>query len=98
MFTPDAPGLVEHWTTSVAFTPFDVKWIPESARFVLLGSRPNDTGIIQVYELGAGDDKTPKLVKTIDRPAGIKCGTFDESSIQDRHLACGDFAGSLTVM
>ena len=53
MFTADAPGIIEHMNSSIAFTPFDVKWVPESARFVLLGTKPNDAGIIQVYEMGA---------------------------------------------
>lgn len=38
------------------------------------------------------------MIQAIDRPSGIKCGTFDASFIEDRHLAVGDFSGALTVM
>jgi len=98
MLTPDAPAIIEHMNAPVAFTPFDVKWVPESARFVLLGTRPNDTGVVQVYELGAGEGRAPRLAATIDRPRGVKCGTFDASSLADRHLALGDMGGALHVM
>ncbi len=99
MLSPDAPGIIEHMSAPIAFTPFDVKWVPESARFVLLGTKPNDTGVVQVYELGAGDGgRAPLLTATIDRPSGVKCGTFDASAVEDRHLALGDFSGALHVM
>ena len=99
MLSADAPGITEHMNVPIAYTPFDVKWVPESARFVVLGSKPNDTGVVQVYELGAGDGgRAPRPPLTIDRPSGVKCGTFDASSVEDRHLALGDFSGALHVM
>jgi hypothetical protein len=37
MDTNDAPQIIEHVGKSINFTPFDVKWIPSSARFILFG-------------------------------------------------------------
>lgn len=53
MDTKDAPQLMEHIYKSLSFTPSDVKyfhflfsrWIPMSARFVLLGQSPKAQGV-----------------------------------------------------
>ncbi len=52
--TTDAPQLVEHVNTAANCTPYDVKWVPSSARFVVAGLKPRGTGCLQVYELGVG--------------------------------------------
>lgn len=33
-----------------------------SARFAVLGTKPNDSGIVQVYELGASGDRAAARV------------------------------------
>lgn len=33
----------------------------------------------------------------IERPNGIKCGTFDASSLETRYLATGDYKGYLSI-
>ena len=40
---------------SVNFTLFCVKWIPCSARLVVLGSHPRGTGVWQIYALSNGE-------------------------------------------
>ena len=49
------PQIVEHIHKSLTQTVYETKWIPTSARFVLLGSPPRQTGLIQIYRLGQGD-------------------------------------------
>lgn len=49
MDTTDAPQILEHCSSGLAFTPFDVKWIPTSARFVLFGQSPGAKGIFNIY-------------------------------------------------
>jgi hypothetical protein len=51
MDTTDAPQIIEHVQQSLPLTPFDVKWIPCSARFVLLGQSPRAKGVFNVYQL-----------------------------------------------
>ncbi len=45
MDTTEAPQIIEHVAKSLTFTPFDVKWIPSSARFVLFGQSPGAKGV-----------------------------------------------------
>lgn len=40
MDTTDAPQIIEHIRKSVTCTPYDVKWVPCSARLVCMGINP----------------------------------------------------------
>lgn len=82
------PQIISHIEKSVDYSLFDAKWIPCSAKFVVMGSKPRGTGIIQIYEISNGE---LKLVKDISRSNPIKCGTFKSSNLRNRHLATGDF-------
>jgi hypothetical protein len=33
----------------------------------------------------------------VEKPKGFKCGTFGASTLSERHLATGDFEGSLSI-
>jgi hypothetical protein len=54
MYSTEAPQIIEHLNQSLTFTPTDVRWVPSSARFVLMGEKPKGTAALQVYELGVG--------------------------------------------
>jgi WD40 repeat protein len=95
MFSTDAPQIIEHTSKSLDFTPFDCRWVPLSPRFVVLGTKPKGTGVVNMYELTASGIT---LVREIERPTGIKCGTFGASALEDRHLAVGDFGGDLSIL
>ncbi|XP_032669570.1 WD repeat-containing protein 92 [Odontomachus brunneus] len=88
------PQIICHIEKSVDYSLFDAKWIPCSAKFVVMGARPRGTGIIQIYEVSSGE---LKLIKDIERSNQMKCGTFKASNIRDRHLATGDFKGKLNI-
>ena len=88
------PQIVEHVNKSLSLTVYETKWIPSSARFVLLGSPARQTGLIQIYNLVKGDIE---LQGETERPKAFKCGTFGASTLAERHLATGDFAGSLDL-
>ncbi|KAJ3221887.1 hypothetical protein HK099_002993 [Clydaea vesicula] len=83
----DKPQIITHITKSLSYTPYCVKWIPCSAKFVVLGA-------LQVYELTEGD---AKLIIDVEKPSSFKCGTFSHSAISNRTLATGDFDGRLQV-
>lgn len=51
MDTTNAPQIIEHQSISLDFTPYDTKWIPGTAKFVLGGQTMKATGIIKVYKL-----------------------------------------------
>jgi len=94
MDTKDAPQIIEHLGKSIAFTPFETRWIPASARFVLLGQTPKAKGIMQVYQL---DENELSLVKEKEDGPGFKCATFGASTITQRHMATGDYDGYLKI-
>ncbi|EDV21778.1 WD repeat-containing protein 92 [Trichoplax sp. H2] len=88
----DKPQIIVHMQKGLDYTLFDAKWIPSSARFVVMGSRPNGNGTLQIYEISKGD---LVLLKETNKDASIKCGTFAASNLRSRHLATGDFNGNL---
>ena len=59
----EKPQLLAHVQKSLNFTLFDAKWVPRSARFVVLGSHPRGTGALQIYEISEGDVKLLKEVR-----------------------------------
>ena len=48
----------------------------------------------QVYELEGAE---LKLIKEVEKPSSFKCGTFGASSLVERRLATGNFAGQLQI-
>lgn len=60
----DKPQIIAHVEKSVNFSLFDCRWMPCSAKFVVMGSMPNSSGVIQLYEISGGDVKMVKEVIT----------------------------------
>ncbi|XP_033734571.1 WD repeat-containing protein 92-like [Pecten maximus] len=90
----DKPQIILHIQKSLNYTLFDAKWIPSSAKFVVLGNHARGTGAIQIYEVSHGD---VALVKEVEKSKGFKCGTFGASKLQERYLATGDFDGKMHI-
>ncbi|POI29741.1 hypothetical protein CIB84_006508, partial [Bambusicola thoracicus] len=90
----ERPQVVVHAQQSLNYTVFDCKWVPRSARLLCLGSAPRGTGVLQLYELRGG-----RLLplSEVEKAKPIKCATFGAASLRQRHLATGDFAGSLSI-
>lgn len=88
------PQIIAHIQKSLNYTVFDTKWIPYSAKFVCLGNFARGTGVMQIYEIQHGE---AKLVKEVEKPHPIKCGTFGATTLQQRHIATGDFDGKLNI-
>lgn len=91
----DKPQMVCVSEKSVNYSIFDVKWIPCSAKIVVLGSSTKAKGVIQILELNSGK---LELVKELEKKASLKCGSFGASSLRNTHLATGDFKGRLSVV
>ena len=94
MDASNKPQIVEHIHKSLSLTVYDTKWVPCSARFVLLGSPARQTGMIQLYNLVQGD---AELASELEMPKSFKCGTFGHSTLAERHLATGDFVGQMAI-
>ncbi|KAJ1557079.1 WD repeat-containing protein 92 [Cladochytrium tenue] len=89
------PQIVTLATRALTYTPYDVRWVPCSARLVVLGQHARGTGALQVLELDHG---ALEMAHEVEKRHAFKCGTFGASSLAARHLAAGDFDGWLTVL
>ena len=47
----DKPQIIVHAQKPLNYTLYDCKWVPSSARFVVVGAHPRQTGALQVYEM-----------------------------------------------
>ena len=73
-------------------TPQRARWVPGSARLVLLAARASGAGCLRVYELqGAGLALRGEAASA----HALHSGTFAASSLAERHLAAGDASGLL---
>ena len=77
----DKPQIVEHVNKSLSMTVYETKWIPSSARFVLLGSPARQTGMLQIYQLNGG---SIELEAEVERPKSFKCGTLGATKVSER--------------
>ncbi|CAL4131827.1 unnamed protein product, partial [Meganyctiphanes norvegica] len=91
----EKPQILVYGEKNLNYSAFDVKWIPQSAKVVTLGSLPRGTGSLQVYEMNEGE---LNLLLNVERPKALKCGTFGASALENRHLAVGDFEGKLEII
>jgi len=88
------PQIICHVEKSLNYTLFDCKWIPKTAKFVVVGSLPRGTGVIEVFEIASTDIKS---VDRIDTAVSLKCCSFGISPTGRKLLACGDFNGNLEI-
>jgi hypothetical protein len=51
----DKPQIIAHVQKPMNFTLYDCRWIPSSAKFVVLGNHARGTGALQVWEVSHGD-------------------------------------------
>eukprot|EP00842_Homolaphlyctis_polyrhiza_P004285 jgi/Hompol1/4858/HPOL_003982-RA len=90
----DKCQIVTHSTKSLNYTAYDVRWVPSSPRFVILGQLARGTGILEVCQLSNGAITS---VAQTEKPHAFKCGTFGASPLSTRYLATGDFGGRLSM-
>ncbi|XP_040567748.1 dynein axonemal assembly factor 10 [Lepeophtheirus salmonis] len=78
------------------YTFFDIKWIPTSARFVVIGCHTKGTGSIRVYSF-VGRELKLSSKNDGDDTFSYKCGTFKSSDLSNRNLTTGDFKGNIHI-
>ena len=61
----EKPQIIPHIQKSVNYTLFDSRWVPSSAKFVVLGNFARGTGAMQIYEVSHGDVKLVKEVRML---------------------------------
>ena len=95
METINAPQIIEHLNRSLDYTPYDVKWIPDTCKFMLGGERPKATGLIEIHQLTKGE---LKVISKIENPRGVKCSTFGASPVNNTCFCFGDLEGKLSIL
>ncbi|KAI3380119.1 hypothetical protein SNEBB_001205 [Seison nebaliae] len=90
----DGPQLFAHSEQSLNYTIYDAKWLPCTAKFICLGSTPQNKGMLQIYQLEK--DGIKKISESL-KSNSFKCGTFGASLPGTRHLATGNFDGGLSI-
>ncbi|KAJ3428771.1 wd repeat-containing protein [Anaeramoeba flamelloides] len=80
---------------SMPITAYDIKWLGDSGKFVLLGMGISGQGSFTVNEVVKG--KKIRIIKTYQQSASIKCGSIGMSEISSRKLAVGDFSGNFGI-
>lgn len=98
---------------SINFTAYDVKWVPGSRRVVSAGGLPRGTGTLKVWDVHDNEMELVAEVSTYvcfeihciafinsketEKSSSFKCSSFAASTLQERHLATGDFLGKLSL-
>lgn len=84
------PQIIPYAEESVDMTLFDCRWVPCSTRFVAMGTHLKGSGVLRVYTLDL-EKKGLKLLSERSTEHPIKSGTFGATTLEERHLATGDF-------
>merc|ERR1711976_8367 len=94
MDTTNAPQIIQHHSQSLSLTPYDVKWIPGTARFCLMGQTPRMEGHLEIYQLG---EEKLKSLHTYTYGKGFKCGNFGACPVGEAKIAIGEMSGDLII-
>jgi WD repeat-containing protein 92 len=94
MDTTSAPQIIEHQSMSLDFTPYETKWVPGTAKFVIGGQTPKATGIMKMFKLNPNESE---LELKVEEGKGVRCFTFGASPFGGQSLAIGDFNGELRI-
>ena len=84
------PQIIPYAEESVDMTLFDCRWVPCSTRFAVMGTHLKGNGVLRVYTLDL-EKKGIKMVTEGSTEHPIKCGSFGATTLEERHLATGDF-------
>ncbi|KAG5480629.1 hypothetical protein LSCM1_06333 [Leishmania martiniquensis] len=68
--------IIQHAKKSLLYTAFDVKWVPQTASFAVVGQYPNNHGALSIYRLHHGDVQPTAEVRL---PHPLKCCTFGQN-------------------
>jgi WD repeat-containing protein 92 len=65
MDTIAAPQIIEHQSMTLDFTPYETKWIPGTAKFVLGGQTMKATGVMKVFKLNEESSECELNVRSL---------------------------------
>lgn len=89
------PLLYSHVVHDEDYFVLDTRWIPQTVKFVSVGAKTNNTGMIKIHGLNENKIDT---VQEFGHEAPIKCCTFGVSAKSNSFLTTGNFHGGLQIM
>lgn len=96
MDTIEAPQIFEHHQKQLNFTPFDVKWMPGSAKCALVGQTPKMKGVVKFHQLEREELK--EIYSLEDVGSGFKSCAFNYHGTSNAPaLFLADITGRLFV-
>lgn len=92
--------IIQHVKKSLLYTAFDVKWVPQSPIFTVVGQYPNNNGALSFYQLQRGELRT---VAELRVRSPLKCCSYGHQSGLTTvptalTVATGDFIGGLQLL
>ncbi|KAI8335180.1 WD40-repeat-containing domain protein [Chlamydoabsidia padenii] len=81
-------------TKELAFTAYDVKWVPSSSRICAVGASARSTGKLAIFDV---DNQVLSLITEMETSTPIRCCTFGAADTHTRFVATGDFNGGLEL-
>ncbi|ESS30349.1 putative WD repeat-containing protein 92 [Toxoplasma gondii GAB2-2007-GAL-DOM2] len=95
MDTKDAPQLIEHIHHSVAYTPFVTRWVPQTAKLLILGETPRGTGMLSLCSLE--ESSLSIVTKNEEQRSSFKSAVTYKSRSGATCIAAGHLDGSMTL-
>lgn len=89
------PQIIIHREKQVDYQLKDCQWIHNTAKFIGVGGKPNLKGVINIYAL---NENNIQVLQEYEKPSSIECVTFRSSLINKRHLATGNYEGTLEII
>lgn len=90
----ERPQIIVHSELNLNHSLFDCRWVPSSAKIVVVGAQPRGCGSVELFEVKGG---VLTSLQQFERANAFKCCTFGATNPTDRHLATGDFQGNLEI-
>lgn len=95
----DKPQIMPLAEKSLNYTVYDTQWIPNSKRFVTIGSHPNGTGALEIFDMLPNEKSSfsINLSAQLRTETSLSVGTFNASPMSNRRLATADYAGKIVL-
>ena len=82
-------------SVACSYTPLSSKWMPQSNRFVSVGSYKDGKGVISIQELD--QDLNCRTIRNLEFDSGFRCCSFGVEPKALRRLVTGQYNGNVSV-
>ena len=88
---------MEIWSNiQSTFAPLQTRWIPNSNKFVIVGSHKDGKGAIKVWQIDQFG-KNVAIKSELETTTGLRCCTFGLEPVALRRLVTGQYCGKVSA-